>query len=142
MKNILKINHSQGAIIMDRTFAKFAENTRSDEYKHLQQVRRDYPFYLVKIRKIKTNSNKKTYKGLTYKYMEDYIATHTAPANKSEALAEFHELLLISRCHSSAYRYPTIKKWFLQKYSEIAKFGAAELPTISNEKETLLKKAA
>ena len=42
MKNTLKINHENKAIVMDRTFAKFAEDTRSEEYAHLQQVRKDY----------------------------------------------------------------------------------------------------
>lgn len=47
MKNTLKIDHSKKTIVMDRTFAKLSENTRSEEYAHLQQVRRDYPNYLV-----------------------------------------------------------------------------------------------
>ena len=41
MKNTLKINHATKVITMDRTFAKNAENTMSDEYAHLQNVRRD-----------------------------------------------------------------------------------------------------
>ena len=73
MKNILKINHEKGIITMDRTFAKRAENTMSDEYAHLQSVRRDYPKYTVIRREIKKNPNKECWKGLTYEYMEKYI---------------------------------------------------------------------
>lgn len=123
MKNVLKINHEEREIIMDRTFAKFAENTRSEEYAHLQQVRKDYPTYTVTLRKIKKNPNKQVYPGLTYQYMEDYIVTHETPENEKEVLAEFHDMIFISQCHSKAYRYPTIKKWFLNKYPEVAKFG-------------------
>ena len=72
MKNTLRVNHADRTIIMDRTFAKYAENTMSNEYAHLQQVRRDYPNYTVMLRQIKRNSNKKTYNGLTYEFMEDY----------------------------------------------------------------------
>ena len=43
MKNTLKLDHENGLIVMDRTFAKKAENTMSTEYAHLQNVRRDYP---------------------------------------------------------------------------------------------------
>ena len=75
MKNTLKLNHENHTIVMDRTFAKYAENTRSEEYAHLQQVRRDYPEYEVIRRTIKRNSSKKTYNGLTYEWMEDYILT-------------------------------------------------------------------
>ena len=39
------------------------------------------------------------------------------------AVAEFDELVLISKCQTKAKRYPTIKKWFLAKYPAIAKFG-------------------
>ena len=70
MKNTLRINHENKTIVMDRTFAKFAENTRSDEYAHLQQVRRDYPDYTVTTRTIKRNPEKETYKGLTQKQQE------------------------------------------------------------------------
>ena len=38
-------------------------------------------------------------------------------------VAEFDELLMISRCHAQSLRYPTIKKWFLAKYPEVAEFG-------------------
>ena len=30
---------------------------------------------------------------------------------------------VIAACHSQAFRYPVIKKWFLAKYPEIANFG-------------------
>ena len=126
MKNTLKINHENKTIIMDRTFSKFAENTRSDEYAHLQQVRRDYPDYAVTIRTIKRNAEKETYKGLTYEYMRDYIILHSSPEEELAAMAEFNEMLLISRCHAQSLRYPTIKKWFLNKYPDVAKFGTIE----------------
>ena len=41
----------------------------------------------------------------------------------AEVVAEFDNMLLISQCHSKGYRYPTIKKWFLDKYPEISQFG-------------------
>ena len=47
MKNTLRLNHAERTIVMDKTFAKFAANTMSAEYAHLQQVRQDYPLYTV-----------------------------------------------------------------------------------------------
>ena len=122
MKNTLKINHENKTIVMDRTFAKFAENTRSEEYAHLQQVRRDYPDYAVTTRTIKRNSEKETYKGLTYEYMEEYILRHESEEKQLEVIKEFHELRTISKCHKQGLRYPTIKRWFLEKYPEIVDF--------------------
>lgn len=123
MKNTLKINHENKTIVMDRTFAKFAENTRSEEYAHLQQVRRDYPDYAVTTRTIKRNSEKETYKGLTYEYMEEYILRHESEEKQLEVIREFHELRTISKCHKQGLRYPTIKRWFLEKYPEIVDFA-------------------
>ena len=88
MRNTLKINHTNRTIIMDRTFAKHAENTSSEEYAHLQQVRQDYPTYEVIRRQIKTNPQKESYKGLTYAYMEDYIMTHGSAEEIRKNLAE------------------------------------------------------
>ena len=125
MKNTLKINHTERTIVMDRTFAKFAENTRSEEYSHLQEVRRDYPNYSVITRTIKRNFEKETYKGLTYEYMEDYILRHETEENQLAVIKEFNELRTISKCRRQGLRYPTIKKWFLDKYPEIGEFGTA-----------------
>ena len=123
MKNILKVNHEEGIITMDRTFAKRAENTMSAEYTHLQSVRRDYPNYTVIRREIKKNPNKECWKGLTYEYMENYIIGHEGDDTRDLVLKEFAEKRLISECHSKCHRYPVIKKWFLDKYPEIAQFG-------------------
>ena len=123
MKNTLKIDFAKEQIIMDRTFAKKVQNTISEEYRHLQQVRRDYPTFTVTTRQINKNPNKETYKGLTYDYMKDYILTHEDDEKALEVLAEFSEMRQISRCHSQAKRYPVIKNWFLEKYPEIKNFG-------------------
>ena len=99
MKNTLKICHKDGVIVMDATFAKKSENTMSAEYAHLQQVRRDYPTYKVIRHTIKRNAEKKTYKGLTYEYMEYYILTHGTKEEKQKNFAEYNEMILISKCH-------------------------------------------
>jgi len=122
---------------MDRTFAKYAANTRSEEYAHLQKVRQDYPDYQVIRRQIKTNNNKETYRGLTYEYMEDYILTHGTPEEIKKNLKIYDEKKLISECHSKARRYPVIKSWFLETFPEILKFGMNEDPkVVENGTET------
>ena len=119
MKNVLRISHSDRRIIMDRTFAKLAENTMSPEYAHLQQVRQDYPLYVVERRRIKRNIHQEHYHGLTYRYMEDYIESH----GTQEDRYTYDEMKLISECHSKAHRYPVIKNWFLDRFPEIKQFG-------------------
>lgn len=115
-KSRIKVIHKDKAIEMNTVFTKMIENPFSEEYAFLQKIRQDYPTYQVKTRKISKNKDKETYAGLTYQYMRDYIILHTLPEDELAAIAEFEELLLISKCHSKSHRYPTIKKWFLAKY--------------------------
>ena len=123
MKNRLWIDFATNTIMMDRTFAEKCRDTRSTEYEHLQRVRQDYPQFTVQRREIKKNTNKETYAGLTYEYMERYIVTHEEGEERDAVLAEYGELRLISECHKRSRRYPTNKKWFLAKYPQIAEFG-------------------
>lgn len=123
MKNTLRIDREHDLIIMDRTFAKLSEDTRSKEYAHLQTVRKDYPDFKVITKTIKRNPNKETYKGLTYEYMTNYILTHETKENALEVITEFNEMRQISKCHRQGLRYPVIKRWFLDKYPEIEDFG-------------------
>ena len=125
MKNTLKIDFNNKTIVMDRTFAARVKDTRSEEYFHLQTVRKDYPNYTVITRTIKRNPDKETYRGLTYEYMENYILSHGNDAEVQEALSEYRELRLIAKCHGKGKGYPVIKQWFLEKYKEIEDFGIA-----------------
>ena len=118
MTNILKLDHSNSNIVMDRTFAKKAEIVGSREYLLLQDCRRDYPFYTVTRRTINKKPDQEHYRGLTYEYMENYITAHDA-----DNLPVFHEMINISKCHSNCKRYPVIKEWFLKTHPEIKTFG-------------------
>ena len=40
---------------------------------------------------------------------------------------------LISKCHSKAFRYPTIKAWFLDRFPEIKAFGVKEDDAATND---------
>ena len=122
-KSKMKVLYAEGVIEMNTTFAKMMENPLSEEYALLQKIRMENPTFAVRRRQIKKNPNKECWKGLTYEYMEGYIATHENDENRDAVLADFAELQLISRCHSNAHRYPVIKQWFLNKYPEIAEFG-------------------
>ena len=123
MLNYLKVDDRNRQLVMDRTFAKNVQNTNSEEYRHLQQVRKDYPTFAVVARQIKKNPNKECYKGLTYEYMTEYIMKYEPAETRKAVLVEFEDMIFISKCHSQAKRYPAIKNWFLDKYPEVKKFG-------------------
>ena len=103
---------------MSRSFEKCASIAGSEEYRRLQLVRQDYPNFSVVRRSIKKAPTKVTYAGLTYAYMEAYIAGHDQDGAIKKV---YDELRLIGACHKVSY--PTIKKWFLETYQEIVEFG-------------------
>ena len=60
--------------------------------------------------------------------MRNHIATHEAEDVVEQKLKDFDEMVYISKCHRGSLRYPTIKKWFLKEYPDVAKFGTVEVP--------------
>ena len=137
-KSKLSIKYADNVIEMNTTFAKMMQNPLSDEYALLQKVKMENPGFRVQTRKINTNPKKDTYKGLTYEWMRNHIATHEPEDIVEQKLAEFDEKVYISKCHSQRLRYPTIKKWFLAQHPEVAKFGT-EAADQAEAKETKSK---
>ena len=135
-KSKLTVKYAEGVIEMNTTFAKMMQNPLSDEYALLQRTRQDFPTFSVRKRQIKSNPKKDTYKGLTYEWMRNHIATREPEATREAKLHEFDEMIYISECHSRRLRYPTIKKWFLNEYPDVAKFGTVEVPEEAQEEET------
>jgi hypothetical protein len=116
----MKINEKKNTIEITKTFAQKASRVGSPEYFELLEVRHNFPKFKVVVNQTK---NKDSFKGLTYEYMKKYIASHESEETVDSVMAELEEMILISKCHSMGYRYPTIKAWFLAKYPEIAAFG-------------------
>ena len=125
-KSKLLVKYAEGVIEMNTTFAKEMRNPLSDEYALLQKIKMENPGFTVSRRQIKSNPKKDTYKGLTYEYMKKYIKLHETKEEAEKVIAYLEDQILISKCHSQRLRYPTIKKWFLAKYPEVAKFGIVE----------------
>lgn len=141
MKTAINVDFLNNRIVMTRTFAKLASDVRSAEYEMLQKARHDYPTFSVEVRTIKRNSNKKTYKNLTYDYMQKYIILHGTREEQLANMREFTEMKLIGECHTNAKAYATIKSWFLDKFPEIAEFGMIDLDTEKTTEESAAETA-
>lgn len=118
MKNTLKIDYKNNQIVMDREFSINASSFGSQEYNMLQAARHDYPTFQVVRKTIKKNSKKEAFNGLTYEYMEKYMARYNA---KPEILKAYDDLQFLAKCHS--IRYPEIKSWFLETFPEVKDWG-------------------
>lgn len=127
----LTINNKARTIEMTKKFEKAASRFGSDEYKMLQEARKDYPTYKVAV-KTSTAKSKESFKGLTYEYMKKYIAAHDE--NKS-IMAEFEMLRAISDEAEAALAetssYGEIKKWFFEKFPEIKAFHEKRAKTLA-----------
>ena len=74
MTKTMTINNNTRTIEMTKKFAELSSRFGTPEYYDLQQARRDYPRYFVRI---KTTSKKNgSQKGLNYEYMKSYIKEH------------------------------------------------------------------
>ena len=134
-KSRLSVKYAKSVIEVNTIFAKMMENPRSDEYELLQKIKMENPGFTVSRRQIKSNPKKDTYKGLTYEYMKKYIKLHETKEEAEKVIAYLEDQILISKCHGQRLRYPTIKKWFLAKYPEVAKFGIDETEDQDNEQD-------
>lgn len=118
----LTINNKARTIEMTKKFEKAASRFGSDEYKMLQEARKDYPAYKVVV-KASTAKGKESFKGLTYEYMEKYIAAHD---DDKIIMAEYKMLRGLSdeaqEMNAAACSYGEMKKWFFDKYPAFKEF--------------------
>ena len=120
----MTINFRNNSIEMTKKFAKAAARFGSDEYKQLQEARKDYPTFKIVTVSRKPATLRDTYKGLTYEYMEMYIQKHD-DAQKS-IMAEY--LMLRGKTDEAkealaeSCTYLEMRDWFLGKFPAIAEF--------------------
>lgn len=120
--NGIKVINKNRVIEITKKFEKAASYFGTDEYKALQEVKRDYPEYTVVVKKAAKRVCD-SFKGLTYEYMEKYIKTHD---NAAEIMNEYLDLRALSdeamEIGAESLSYAEIKEWFLGMYPAIAKF--------------------
>lgn len=116
IQNPIKVNYAKRTINVSRQFAIRAAKPKSAEYHQLADIQKAFPDYEIVVRTIK-KANNEHYKGLTYSYMEHYIATHK---DAEKRMAEYNEIRLRADCHTMKYGH--IKKWFLSAYPQIDDF--------------------
>lgn len=112
------------SLVLTKAFAAKAAIFGSDEYKMLQEARRDYPGYKVTVGKSKTKEQKNAFAGLDYNYMEKYIAAHD-DEDKS-IMNEYLDLRGLSEeaksIQAGSASFLEIRAWFLKKFPAIEEF--------------------
>ena len=112
------------SLVLTKSFAAKAAIFGTDEYKMLQEARRDYPGYKVTVGKTKNKEQKNAFAGLDYDYMEKYIKTHDD--DKQSIMNEY--LMLRGKSddaleiQAGSASFLEIRSWFLKKYPAIEEF--------------------
>ena len=120
----MKINMFERTIVLTKKEMNAASRYGSDAYKELQNARRDNPDYRVVTVTKTVKTQRETYKGLTYAYMEKYIKTHDDAEETIWAEYMMYRGTPINPADELpvAYNYNQMKAWFLDKYEDVAKF--------------------
>ena len=132
---------------LTKTFAAKAAIFGTDEYKMLQEARRDYPGYkvnAVKSKAGKTDKEQDIFKGLNYDYMEKYIETHDD--EKKSIMAEYLDLRGKSaeakELQAGSASYLEIRSWFLNTFPAIEAFYAKRAKILAKNGSNTTKAAA
>ncbi len=141
MTNIT-INTKARTIEMNKTFAKAASLFGSEEYRQLQEARRDYPSYRVVTVKQK-GTGKADFASLSFDFMDKYIANHDV---SDDLKVEYRSLRGLDE-NGVAVDFQIIKDWFLNifpEFEQARKERIELLAKIKREKEARLaaRKAA
>ena len=110
------------SLVLTKSFATKAAIFGTDEYKMLQEARRDYPGYKVTVGKTKEAKN--IYAGLDYDYMEKYIKAHDD--DKQSIMNEY--LMLRGKSddaleiQAGSASFLEIRSWFLKTFPAIEAF--------------------
>lgn len=86
------------------------------EYEELTAKMAAHPDFELRVKeqKVKTTKSKRTYEGMDYKFMEDYIATF-----EDASMVKEYEAVKQMAVDCGTKVYPLTKKWFLGKFSDM-----------------------
>ena len=117
----IRINRKASTIEITKSFDKAASRFGTDEYNALLQARKDHPGYRVVVKSVAKSRDH--FKGLTYDFMERYIASHD---NDGKNMEMFNDLRATSEeavnLGVDAASYGEIKAWFFKTYPEFEAF--------------------
>lgn len=127
MKNIT-INTKNRTIELSKAFSKIAYEHGTDEYKQLQEARRDYPNFRVITVKQKSTA-KADFQNLSFNYMDEYVKKHIQTEDLKK---EYLSLRALDEDWNKdkgkeAAGYQVIKDWFLNNFPEFERFRADRL---------------
>ena len=143
----ISISVRSRSLVLSKSFATKAAIFGTDEYKMLQEARRDYPDYKVTVGKTKatkTDKEQDIFKGLNYDYMEKYIEAHDD--EEKSIMAEYLDLRGKSaeakELQAGSASFLEIRSWFLNTFPAIEAFYAKRAKILAKNGSNTAKAAA
>lgn len=122
--NNITVNAANNTIELSKKFAKAASRYGTEEYRMLQEVRRDYPGFEVVEATKKAKAAKDPYKKLNFEFMEKYIKAHDN--EEKTIMKQYLDLRALSdeaiENGAVSKSLPEVRNWFLSKYPQIKKY--------------------
>ena len=120
----VRVNHDNQTIEITKSLDNAARRYGSEGYNFLEDIRGKHPGYRIVVKAIKRSGNRK---GLTYKYMEEYIQKHDD--EKGSIMQEFNILRGKAAPEGNdewdttiVASYLEVKAWFERKFPEIEQY--------------------
>ena len=120
----MTINYITMTIEMTKAESKAASKIGTEEFKNMLTLMQQFPNYKIQVATRAATKKACDYKGLTFDYMEKYIAAHDD--EKKSIMAEYQALRGVTAEAKDALAescsYKEIKEWFLNKFPAIKQF--------------------
>lgn len=140
--NGIKVDYAKNEIIVNKTFYRRAMKYGTPQSIALNQLLTLNSNFTVTVKSVKCDNEKKTYQGLTYGFMRDYINSYEPESTRQMVLDNLGQLITIAKVHENGFGYSKVKSWFLDLYPEIKEFGCADYSKASVEEIQKMRQEA
>ena len=113
------IDFANRQIIATETVLNKAKRFGSTEYTELCRLTNAHPQFSIVKKEVEQSTKKKTYKHLSFSFMEEYISIQP---NADEVMREYKAIRQVTMEWETG-AYPRTKSWFLKKFDIKVKRG-------------------
>lgn len=106
------IDFANRQIIATETVLNKAKRFGSNEYTELCRLTNAHPQFSIVKKEVEQSTKKKTYKHLSFSFMEEYISIQP---NADEVMREYKAIRQVTMEWETG-AYPRTKSWFLKKF--------------------------
>ena len=125
----IKIDYVSNTIIVTKVFLEAASTPYSEESITLQNLQREFPNMRIATRNLQRRNISNPYKGLTYKFMRNYIKTmDEANLNKYiETIMHYEKF-----SDNQSLVYTQVRDWFLANYPDYKELVVSTAPKLND----------